>query len=257
MPAGQLGDLIEQVSLAQLAAQRSDSPPAQLAAQRLSARHAELRQAAATGLWTVRLLAGGLAPQAAGQVAGLLCASADLDGLPYALAPVPGCAGLDQALQGAMAAGQVVPPAADPRMPPSPPLPRPRARDDPGTWSPAWPFHASSRLVAALARPPVRELPGIRLVLRPDFDVTPETTVIPGNGRAAGRDLAVPLGTVLDWNRVPTGELAVPRASLNRHTFVCGATGAGKSQTVRGLLEAPPGPVSRGWWSSPPRRNTG
>ena len=31
--------------------------------------------------------------------------------------------------------------------------------------------------------------------------------------------------------------LAVPRSSLNRHTFVCGATGAGKSQTVRGLLE--------------------
>ena len=30
----------------------------------------------------------------------------------------------------------------------------------------------------------------------------------------------------------------MPRASLNRHTFVCGATGAGKSQTVRGLLEA-------------------
>jgi len=43
---------------------------------------------------------------------------------------------------------------------------------------------------------------------------------------------------VLDWNRVPAGELAVPRASLNRHTFVCGATGAGKSQTVRALLEA-------------------
>ena len=30
----------------------------------------------------------------------------------------------------------------------------------------------------------------------------------------------------------------MPRASLNRHVFVCGATGAGKSQTVRGLLEA-------------------
>jgi len=43
---------------------------------------------------------------------------------------------------------------------------------------------------------------------------------------------------VLAWNRVPAGELAVPRASLNRHAFVCGATGAGKSQTVRGLLEA-------------------
>ena len=48
----------------------------------------------------------------------------------------------------------------------------------------------------------------------------------------------MPVGTVLDWNRLPAGELAVPRASLNRHVFVCGATGAGKSQTVRGLLEA-------------------
>jgi uncharacterized protein len=46
------------------------------------------------------------------------------------------------------------------------------------------------------------------------------------------------LGTVLDQNRVPAGEPAIPRASLNRHVFVCGATGAGKSQTVRSLLEA-------------------
>jgi DNA helicase HerA-like ATPase len=30
----------------------------------------------------------------------------------------------------------------------------------------------------------------------------------------------------------------LPRDSLNRHVFVCGATGAGKSQTVRSLLEA-------------------
>ena len=72
------------------------------------------------------------------------------------------------------------------------------------------------------------------VVLRPDFDVTPETTAIPGDSSGE----PVPVGTVLDWNRVPAGELAVPRASLNRHVFVCGATGAGKSQTVRGLLEA-------------------
>jgi DNA helicase HerA-like ATPase len=97
--------------------------------------------------------------------------------------------------------------------------------------------------VAALARPPAREVPGLRFVLRPDFDVTPETpsdrpadaagvTVDPGG---------VALGTVLDWNRRPAGTLALPRSSLNRHTFVCGATGAGKSQTVRALLEAATG----------------
>ena len=33
----------------------------------------------------------------------------------------------------------------------------------------------------------------------------------------------------------------LPRDSLNRHVFVCGATGAGKSQTVRSLLEAAAG----------------
>ena len=210
VPAGQLGDLTQGVSLAQLGAQRSDSPSAQLAAQRLSARHAELRQADATGLWTVRVLAGGPTPQAAAQVGGLLCASADLDGLPYAVAPVPGCAGLDQILEGACVAGP-----------------------DPDDWAPTSPFHASSRLVAALARPPAREVPGVRFVLRPDFDVTPEPAVV-----GIGGGPAVPVGTVLDWNRVPAGELAIARTSLNRHVFVCGATGAGKSQTVRGLLEA-------------------
>ena len=39
---------------------------------------------------------------------------------------------------------------------------------------PSHPCYASTELVAALARPPEREVPGVRLVLRPDFDVTPE-----------------------------------------------------------------------------------
>jgi hypothetical protein len=220
VPAGELCDLAAEVSLAQLSTQRSDAPPAQLAAQRLSARHAELRQATATGLWKVRVVAGGPSPSGSAQIAGLLCASTDLEGLPYALAPVPGCAGLAESLR--VHAGLT----AD--------APLPRAPGEPDNPAPAAPFYASSRLVAALARPPARELPGIRLVLRPDFDVTPETTVVAGDGSAP----PVPVGTVLDWNRVPAGELAVSQASLNRHVFVCGATGAGKSQTVRGLLEA-------------------
>ena len=37
---------------------------------------------------------------------------------------------------------------------------------------------------------------------------------------------------------MPAGPFAVSADSLNRHVFVCGATGAGKSQTVRCLLEA-------------------
>ena len=255
VPNGQLGDLTDQVALAQLGAQRSDSPRSQLAGQRLSGRHAELLQAAGTGLWKVRFLAGGLAPSAAAQVAGLLCASADLEGLPYALVPVAGCAGLEEILGDHFVTGQAVPAVAGngsrlpavrgvagqwPPQAPGP-VPQARARADPDISAPASPFYASSRLVAALARPPAREVPGIRFVLRPDFDVTPETGASPGGGWAGGiaqSDPAVPVGTVLDWNRVPAGELAIPRASLNRHTFVCGATGAGKSQTVRGLLEA-------------------
>jgi hypothetical protein len=63
--------------------------------------------------------------------------------------------------------------------------------------------------------------------MRPEFDVTPESA-------ATG----VRLGRVLDRNRRDVGEMSLPLSSLNRHTFVCGATGAGKSQTVRSLLTA-------------------
>ncbi len=144
---------------------------------RLEHRHRELRQGTSNGLWRVHLLAGGMSDRSAARVAALACASADLDGLPYALAPAER------------------------------------------------PFEAGPRLVAALARPPVREVPGVRFVVRHEFDVTPET--------GAG---GVPLGQVLDRNRMAVGVLSVSMESLNRHTFVCGATGAGKSQTVRGLL---------------------
>ena len=84
---GTLEELTSQVALAQLEAQRSDSPRAKLAERRAAARHAELRQAASTGLWRVHLLAGAATPQQAAQVAGLLRASTDLAGLPYALLP--------------------------------------------------------------------------------------------------------------------------------------------------------------------------
>ncbi len=62
---------------------------------------------------------------------------------------------------------------------------------------------------------------------------------------------------MLDRSRRPAGPLVLPLDSLNRHVFVCGATGAGKSQTVRGLLEAATGAGIPGWWWSRPRRSTG
>ncbi len=99
------------------------------------------------------------------------------------------------------------------------------------------PFRATTQLAASLIRPPETELPGVRAVTPPSFDTTPECD----DGQAG----AVALGTVLDRFLRPAGTLTVSPDTLTRHVFVCGATGGGKSQTVRTLLEA----LSRG---SPP-----
>jgi uncharacterized protein len=205
---GQLADELAQRE--QYATGDSDRFPGRAtAARRLSLRHAEVRKGASAGIWRLRLLAGGADPESAARVAGLVCASADLSGLPYALAPGGGAArGLQGALDDPGEAG---------------------ASPAGGDASAAHPFYASSELVAALTRPPERELPGIRLALRPDFDVAQE----PAAARAA-----ITVGEILDRNRRPAGPLALPLDSLNRHVFVSGATGSGKSQTVRALLEA-------------------
>ena len=199
-----------------LAAAMADRDPEKaVQARRLEQRHAELRQALSSGLWQVHALAGGPTPETAARVASLFCASVDLAGLPYTLTysisatePIP-------ELLGAQPGG------------PAP------ARTDP---TPAFPFHGSTQLLASLARVPEVEVPGVRLTLRPEFDVTPEAP--PGQ---EGSLTPLRLGTVLDRNGQPAGSLSVPSASLNRHVFVCGATGAGKSQTVRALLEAASG----------------
>ena len=167
-------------------------------ARRLKERHAELQRGGSGGFWRITVLAGGADEVSAARVAGLFCASTDLSGLPYALSPRAGPAGSPGA-------------AAEPG----------------GDGIPAAPFYGSSELLAALVRPPEAEVPGVRFALRPEFDVTPET---PAGG--------IELGEVLDRNLMPAGPFTVSLDSLNRHVFVCGATGAGKSQTVRCLLEA-------------------
>lgn len=87
-------------------------------------------------------------------------------------------------------------------------------------------LHATSELLAALTAPPRRELPGIRVVEPARFDLTPEN-----------HD-GILLGHVLDDADQPVGDFRVGTDTLNRHTFVTGATGAGKSRTVRHLLTA-------------------
>lgn len=79
--------------------------------------------------------------------------------------------------------------------------------------------------LAAVMRSPARELPGIRLSDPLHFDVTPE------------KSGPIVLGDVLDATGVPCSSFSLHEDSINRHVFVTGATGSGKSQTVRTLLE--------------------
>jgi DNA helicase HerA-like ATPase len=200
----ELRALSEEVGLRQQIAEGSADRFPERAAQgrRLRERHAELQRGMSTGVWRITIAAGGRDEPSAARIAGLLCASADLEGLPYALSPAP------------FGRGSALEPSGDA--------------------VPASPFYGSTQLLAALARPPESEVPGIRLALRPDFDVTPEQAA----GGPPDGPPGIELGQILDRNLRAAGPLVLPRDSLNRHVFVCGATGAGKSQTVRSLLEA-------------------
>ncbi|MFJ9547065.1 helicase HerA domain-containing protein [Streptomyces erythrochromogenes] len=184
--------------------QRENSAADRVAAERAEARYRELTRALATGVWNVRVLVGGRRPESALASAALLCGSGDLDDLPYVLVPARRPVPLAEALT-----------AAGPQGPGSPG---------------ASPFLAPAELVAALARPPARELPGIRTVAPNRFDVTADDT-----GESSDGFL---IGDILDETLSAAGRLRVSRATLNRHAFVCGATGSGKSQTVRSLLTA-------------------
>jgi uncharacterized protein len=165
--------------------------------ERQEARFRELAQAETAGLWKVHVLVGGADEDTARRTAALLCNASELVRQPYKLRPGADALPFEKALASPFDVGPLG----------------------------ASPFRATSELLAAVARPPSRELPGVRLVAPSTFDVTPES---------AGE---VRLGTVLDEGLEPAGPFAVSRATLNRHLFVCGATGAGKSQTVRALLE--------------------
>src|SRR4029077_7944827 len=126
------------------------------------------------------------------RVAGLVCASADLSGLPYAIAPDQNTGG-DRGGSGFLPSPRGVRGDGSPRERTSQQSPNAarglrEALEDLSGPPPAGgdavaghPFCASSELVAALSRPPEREMPGIRLALRPDFEVTQE----PAPGRAA------------------------------------------------------------------------
>jgi hypothetical protein len=184
---------------------------------RLQSEHAEKRfrelsAAVGAGLWEVHVLVGAADEAAARRIASVLCAAADPSDPPYLLQPGHLVQGLETSLRHGLPGG-------------------PRG---------ASPFLSTTSYLATLARPPRRELPGFRAVTVPTFDTTPELPLrpppLPG---ALPRTVegATQIGFVLDASLRPVQPLTLTHKSLNRHTFVCGATGSGKSQTVRTLLQ--------------------
>jgi hypothetical protein len=172
-------------------------------------RLAELDAFREAGLWSVRVLAGAATSGELARLAPVLAGSADLGHHPYRL----GTALESQSLAAALTAKAVDQEA------------------DAGV-----PFLATAGVLTALAGLPRREVPGLRMLDASYFDVTSETGAgasVTGEGAAGA---PVSLGVILDACGRPAGEFLLPLPTLNRHALVTGATGAGKSQTVRHLL---------------------
>ena len=169
--------------------------------ERAQRRMAELDTFREAGLWSVRVLAGAATPAELRLLAPVLVGSVDLGRHPYRLRSGIETASLADALSV-------------------------KAQD--ASDGAVTPFTATAGALAALAGLPRREVPGLRVLDHGHFDVTSET---------GGREPVIELGAILDGQDRPVGTLRLPLDTLNRHTFVTGATGAGKSQTVRHILE--------------------
>jgi DNA helicase HerA-like ATPase len=179
---------------------RYDEESARLDTERAQRRLAELDAFREAGLWNVRVLAGAASEDELSLLAPVLVGSAAATGHPYRLRAGEGAHEL---------AGALVIKLAD-------------AADGAQI-----PFAATAGALAALTGLPRGEIPGVRIRQAGSFDLTSE---------AAGGP-AIEVGAILDGQDRPAGPFRVPLATLNRHAFVAGATGAGKSQTVRHLLE--------------------
>jgi len=179
---------------------RYDDENARFEASRAEGRLAELDAFREAGLWNVRVLAGAATEQDLRLIAPVLVGSADLTAQPYRLRCPDGAQEFADVLATKL---------ADP------------------VDSSTVPFAATAGALAALTGLPRHEVPGVR-VMRPGyFDVTSEV----------GHEQSIELGKILDGQDRPVGTLRVPLTTLNRHALVTGATGSGKSQTVRHMLE--------------------
>jgi len=179
---------------------RYDEEHARFDADRAEGRLAELDAYREAGLWHVRVLVGASSEQELRLIAPLLVGAADLRAHPYRLR----CA------EGAQEFADVL-----------------AAKLEDAADGAAVPFAATAGALAALTGLPRHEVPGVRVLQEGYFDVTSEV----GGGHS------IVLGDILDVQDRPVGSFRVPLSTLNRHALVTGATGAGKSQTVRHLLE--------------------
>lgn len=186
---------------------RGEDAQTRLAVTRAEQRIAELDAFREAGLWQVRVLAGAADPADLGRIAPMLVGSMELSHHPYRLTPGPPAGGFH-------AASRALP------------------ADERGGDASGYPFVATAGALAALAGLPRREVPGLRVLDAGYFDVTSEA-----DDRTAAHEPRIELGAILDGQDREVGRFAVPWSTINRHVFVTGSTGAGKSQTVRHLLE--------------------
>lgn len=191
---------------------RGEDEQARLAVARADQRLAELDAFREAGLWQVRVVAGAATQEELSQIAPVLVGSMELGHHPYRLRSGEGSGSFAEMLR----------PGA------APALARPMREAEQ-----RFPFVATAGALAALAGLPRREVPGLRVLDAGYFDVTSETeSETEGEGEEQ-----IEMGAILDGQDREVGRLTVPRSTINRHVFVTGATGAGKSQTVRHLLE--------------------
>ncbi len=182
------------------AVRRFDEERARFEADRMTRRLFELDAFREAGLWNVRVLVGASDVDQLNVIAPMLVGAIDLTSHPYRLRGPERVMDLADALAATSAS--------------------------PADGS-AVPFTATAGVLASLAGLPRREVPGVRVLDVGYFDVTAEPPA----------DDEISLGAILDGKDRQVGELGVPLATLNRHALVTGATGSGKSQTVRHLLE--------------------
>jgi hypothetical protein len=197
---------------------RYDEEHSRFDANRAERRLAELDAFREAGLWNVRVLAGAATEQELRLIAPVLVGSVDLAAHPYRLRSAEEPRDLADALASKLA--------------------------DPVDGAQV-PFAATAGALAALTGLPRGEVPGVRVLDPTSFDVTSETmneavsalsAEMSADGDPRG-EAAIDLGAILDGQDRRVGRFRVPLATLNRHAFITGATGSGKSQTVRHMLE--------------------